>query len=120
MPRFSTPKTLFGRRLREARLRTGIPQDKLGVLIGIDELTSSARISRYENGTHAPPFATAAKLAQALGVPAAYFYSDDDELARLVLAFGALTPPLRQQLLQQALNLAEVAAPHAEATYTSA
>ena len=119
MPRFSTPKTLFGRRLREARLRTGIPQDQLGVLIGIDELTSSARISRYENGTHEPPFATAAKLAQALGVPAAVLYCDDDELARLVLAYGGLTPPLRQQLLQQALTLAEVAGPHAEATYPS-
>ena len=116
MPRFSTPKTLFGRRLREARLRTGIPQDQLGVLIGIDELTSSARISRYENGTHEPPFATATKLAQALGVPVTFLYCDDDDLARLVLAFGGLTPPQRQHLLQQALNLAEVAGPHAEAT----
>ena len=53
-------------------------------------------------------------------MPAAYFYSDDDELARIVLAYGGLTPPLRQQLLQQALNLAEVAGPHAEATYPSA
>lgn len=109
MPRFITPKTLFGRRLREARLRTGIPQDQLGVLIGIDELTSSARISRYENGTHEPPFATAAKLAQALGVPVPFFYCADDDMARLVLAFDRLTPPQRQQLLHHALTLV---APH--------
>ncbi len=105
MPRFITPKTLFGRRLREARLRTGIPQDQLGVLIGIDELTSSARISRYENGTHEPPFATAAKLAQALGVPVAYFYCADEDMSRLVLAFDRLTQPQRQQLLHHALTL---------------
>jgi transcriptional regulator with XRE-family HTH domain len=64
--------------LREARLRTGIAQDKLGVMIGIDELTSSARISRYENGTHQPPFPTAEKLAAALNVPAGVLYCDDD------------------------------------------
>lgn len=105
MPRFTTPKTLFGRRLREARLQMGLPQDQLGVRIGIDELTSSARISRYENGTHEPPFAIAAKLAQVLGVPATFLYCDDDDLAQLVLAFDRLTPPQRQQLLQHALTL---------------
>lgn len=81
MPRLSIPNTLFGRRLREARNRAGIPQDKLGVMIGMDEGSSSARISRYETGTHEPPFATAEKLAAMLGVPAAYFYCDDDRLA---------------------------------------
>jgi transcriptional regulator with XRE-family HTH domain len=50
------PKSLFGRRLREARLRTGIPQDKLGVSIGLDEASASARISRYKSEIHAPPF----------------------------------------------------------------
>ena len=43
-------KTLFGQRLREARLRAGIAQDRLGVLIGLDEGSSSARMSRYEIG----------------------------------------------------------------------
>ena len=79
MPRLSIPNTLFGRRLREARLRAGIPQDKLGVMIGMDEGSSSARISRYETGTHEPPFATAEKLATALSVPALYFYCNDDQ-----------------------------------------
>jgi transcriptional regulator with XRE-family HTH domain len=54
MPKQSIPSTLFGRRLREARIRVGIPQDKLGVLIGMDEGCSSARISRYETGVHEP------------------------------------------------------------------
>jgi transcriptional regulator with XRE-family HTH domain len=37
----------------------GLPQDKLGVLIGIDERSSSARMSRYENGVHEPPIQVA-------------------------------------------------------------
>ena len=40
----------FGVRLRQARERLGLPQDKLGVMIGLDEGCSSARISRYETG----------------------------------------------------------------------
>lgn len=95
MPKYTTPRTLFGRRLREARLRAGIPQDKLGVLIGIDELSSSARISRYENGTHEPPFAIAEKLASVLRVPPPFFYSPDDELAHVIRAFAAIPPAKR-------------------------
>ena len=40
-------------------------------MIGIDEVSSSARISRYEAGTHEPQFRTAQKLAAALRVPVA-------------------------------------------------
>jgi transcriptional regulator with XRE-family HTH domain len=92
MPRSfqSRPQSLFGRRLREVRSRAGIPQDHLGVLIGLEEGSSSARISRYESGIHEPPLATAEKLAGALGVPLAYFYCDDEQLAALILGFAAL------------------------------
>ncbi len=78
------PQTLFGRRLREAREANGIPQDKLGVIIGIDEGCSSARISRYETGTHQPPFEIALKLADALRVPVETFYCRSNELAALL------------------------------------
>lgn len=90
--------TVFGQRLREARKRTGIPQFDLGVAIGLDEGTSSARVSRYETGTHEPPVVTAAKLAQALEVPLAFFYCEDDELAFLVQAWGDMTSAERIRL----------------------
>ena len=45
--------------MRSARERLGIPQDRLGVLIGIDEGSASARMSRYETGVHEPPVAIA-------------------------------------------------------------
>lgn len=59
-------------------------QDKLGVLIGLDEGCASARISRYETGVHQPPFETAQKLASVLQVPVTYFYCESDWLAALV------------------------------------
>lgn len=82
--------SLFGRRLRQARLKADIPQDRLGVQIGLDEHTASARMSRYETGVHEPPFEIAQKLSSVLAVPTAFFYCDDDELAELILMWGGL------------------------------
>jgi len=84
----SQPKSLFGLRLREARLRAGIAQDKLGVMIGLDEGCSSARISRYENGVHEPPFAIAEQIAKVLGISASYFYCSDEHLAEIILEYS--------------------------------
>jgi len=90
--------TLFGRRLREARRRVDIPQDQLGVQVGLDEGTASARISRYETGVIEPPFGMAVRLAEALHLPTAYFYCEDDELAKLVLAWGLLSKNERKHI----------------------
>jgi transcriptional regulator with XRE-family HTH domain len=98
MSRLSPPQTLFGRRLREARQRTGIPQDRLGVMLGFDERSSSARMSRYETGTNEPSFPIIEKLAELLGVPMAYFLCDDDQLAELVLGFAALDAESRARI----------------------
>lgn len=78
----------------------GLPQDKLGVLIGLDEQTASARISRYESGIHEPPVSTARSLAEALGVPLGYLYCDDDRMAGIILAVAALPPEDQERLLQ--------------------
>lgn len=59
-------------------------------MIGLDESSSSARISRYESGIHEPPLAIAESLAAALGVPLPYFYCDDEQLAGVILGFVAL------------------------------
>lgn len=78
----------------------GIAQDKLGVMIGLDEHTASARISRYESGIHEPPLQTARSLAEALGVPLGYLYCDDDRLAQIILAASELPPHDQEELLQ--------------------
>ena len=106
MGKASTPaKSLFGRRLRDARLRAGIAQDKLGVMIGLDEGSSSARMSRYENGVHEPPFMWVEKIAEALGVPTAYFYCGDERLAEIMLAYSALPEKKRKSLHAYAAEL---------------
>jgi len=68
------------------------------VQIGLDETVASARISRYETGIHEPAFDTAVRLAQALNVPTAYFYCENDELAKLVLVWDAMRELERKDL----------------------
>jgi transcriptional regulator with XRE-family HTH domain len=92
---------IFSYRLRELRLSRGIPQDKLGVMLGIDEGASSARMSRYESGSIQPPFAMVARIAQALGVPQAYFFCEDDALAEMILRFDRLPPDAQAAVLAQ-------------------
>ena len=69
----------------------GLSQDRLGVLIGLDEHTASARISRYETGAHEPSIKTARLLASVLGVPLAYLYCDDNRIADLIMQAITLT-----------------------------
>lgn len=91
--------SIFGLRLRQARMQVGIPQDKLGVAIGLDETTASARISRYETGIHAAPYNLAAKMAQVLDIPTAFLFCDDDDLANVILLWASLNKSQRQKLL---------------------
>ncbi|MDH2272326.1 MULTISPECIES: helix-turn-helix transcriptional regulator [Serratia] len=72
-------------RLKSARLRAGLTQEKLGVLAGIDEATARSRISQYESGTYTPSFTTMCALARVLNVPECYFYVLDEGFAEKVL-----------------------------------
>lgn len=96
---------LFGRRLRQARLRADLPQDRLGVLAGLEESSSSARISRYESGIHEPPVRFAEALAKVLGVSAAFFYCADDRLAEMILFYADLPEAKRRLMLDFARSL---------------
>ena len=98
---------MVGRRMRSRREALGWAQEKVGVLIGIDESSSRARISRYELGTHEPPVKTARLLAQALGIPLAYLYCDDDGVADLLLHLHQLDAAVARRVVEQALKVAE-------------
>ena len=89
---------VFGRRLKESRLGKGLAQDKLGVLIGIDEHSASARISRYENGIHEPPLKIAKLIADALNVPLAFLFCEDDKIAQIILSISKLSDHQLDQL----------------------
>ena len=84
-------ENIFARRLREARQRTGLSQKRLGIIAGIDEFVASTRINRYEQGVHEPDIRTASILTKVLGVPLAYLFAEDDQLAAMILEFSYLT-----------------------------
>lgn len=96
---------LFAIRLKAAREKTGISQMELGVKAGIDEYSASARINQYERGKHTPDFSTACSLAKVLGIPTAYFYSEDETLAELTTLFAKLDKAEQKSLLDTAKNL---------------
>ena len=102
---FSLP--LFSGRMKTARERLGISQAELGMRAGIDEFCASARINQYERGKHTPDFLTVRNLAKVLGVPTAYFYAEDDNLADLIALFGKLRAAERKSLLISARSLME-------------
>lgn len=90
----------FQKRLKAARQAAGLSQKRLGIAAGLDEFVASPRINRYEQGHSTPDPTTAAQLAKVLGVPRAYFYADDPTLARLILAFSALSKRKQAQVLK--------------------
>lgn len=95
---------LIGKRIRSRREDLGWSQEKLGVLIGIDESSSRARISRYELGTHEPAIATARNIARALGVPLAYLYCEESDVAELLLAMQGVKGKRRAGLISSWLE----------------
>jgi len=96
--------SIFGLRLKSARIAMGLAQDKLGVQIGLDESSSSARMSRYESGVHEPSYLTAINIANALKVPTAYLYCEDDQLAEIILLTGRLCSEDRNTLIKYLKN----------------
>lgn len=105
--RNTSSNTTFGKRLRQARQRRKWAQDELGVMAGLEESSSSARISRYESGIHEPSFQFVETLATLMNVSPAYFYCPDDRLAELILIYSALPETERQtvhQLMKELVN----------------
>ena len=92
--------SVVGRRMRQLRELKGWSQEKVGVLIGIDESSSRARISRYELGVHEPAVPTARLIASALDVPLTYLYCEDDAIAALLLTLHNLDASQRSNKIE--------------------
>lgn len=76
--------TPIQRRLKQAREKAGIPQDKLGRMAGIDEFSASARMSQYESGKRTPNYQILEKIGECLGYPVEFFYTKDDVIAEII------------------------------------
>lgn len=109
MARRTAEHPVFAQRLAFARERAGLSQTQLGLLAGMDPSVASPRINQYERGKHEPQLKTAKQLAKALGVPPAFFYTEDELLAQLLLQWNGLSVRKKKALLK---SLEE--APHVE------
>ncbi|PAJ73375.1 transcriptional regulator [Pseudoalteromonas sp. NBT06-2] len=91
-------------RLKTARKAAGFTQQQLGIALGMEPNTASARMNQYEKGKHAPDYLTMQRIAKELNVPVAYFYCDDDLLAEVICAVAKLEGTERKRLLKS-INL---------------
>lgn len=85
-----TNKIPVSKRLKEARIASGLSQKQLGIQAGIDPFSASPRINQYEVGKHTPDYLTLKNIGKVLGCPVSYFYADDDELAYMIIKFITL------------------------------
>jgi len=88
-------------RLKTARKKAGFTQQQLGIALGMEPNTASARMNQYEKGKHAPDYLTMQRIAKELDVPVAYFYCDDDLLAMLLCELNKLPESKKVNLLEK-------------------
>ena len=106
---------MLAHRLKQARLRAGLSQEKLGKLAGIDPMSASARMNQYERGKHSPDYQLMCRVAEILKMPVSWFYTEDEEHARLQEIFYLLGPVERKLLVVQAeSNLASASATNSD------
>lgn len=86
-------------RIKGARLRAGLSQEQLGIRIGIDPASASARMNRYELGKRVPDLELVERLAEELGLPAAYFYAVGNDESELLLKFHRLNGAARERVM---------------------
>lgn len=91
---------IFSLRLRAARTEKKLSQERLGILAGIDESSASARMNQYETGKHVPDFLMATKIAAVLEVPVAYFYTEDNLMAEIILKLYLLSQLQKLEVLK--------------------
>ncbi|HDR8993357.1 TPA: helix-turn-helix transcriptional regulator [Burkholderia vietnamiensis] len=91
--------SVLAQRLKEARQRAGMSQERLGIEAGLDPMSASTRMNRYELGKRVPDPDLVARLAAVLHTPATYFYATDDMEADLLLKFHRLNKNQRGSVI---------------------
>lgn len=90
----------FPKRLKEARKRAGLSQEALGRAAGLDEMSASTRMNRYELGKRVPDPELVKRIAAVLNLPAAYFYAVGDDEAELLVMFHRLSGGDRTKVIE--------------------
>lgn len=79
----------------------GISQKQLGIQLGMEPGTASARMNHYEKGKHTPDYATLKAMADELGVPVAYFFCESENTAELLCLLEKMTEEEKADLVCQ-------------------
>nr|WP_237732705.1 helix-turn-helix transcriptional regulator [Shewanella schlegeliana] len=88
-------------RLKQARKALGISQKQLGIQLGMEPGTASARMNHYEKGKHTPDYATLKAMADELGVPVAYFFCESEKSAQLLCLLDQMSDEEKDILIAQ-------------------
>lgn len=92
---------IFAYRLKLARKEKKLSQERLGILAGVEESSASARMNQYERGKHVPDYLMLTRIAQALDLPPAYFYTEDDVLAEIIKYCHQMTEQQKAEVLAE-------------------
>lgn len=76
--------------------------------MGLDKITASARISRYESSTMSISLEALFELAEALEVPPAFLLASTPGMADAILALGQQPPRQQNQLAEVLVSLSKM------------
>ncbi|WP_244880443.1 helix-turn-helix domain-containing protein [Pseudomonas lactis] len=93
--------SVLAKRIKQARIRAGMSQERLGLEAGLDEMSASTRMNRYELGKRTPAPDFVERLSKVLNVSAAYFYAVEDDEADLLVKFHKLDALERLELMSR-------------------
>jgi len=92
-------------RLKQARKAMGISQKQLGIQLGMEPGTASARMNHYEKGKHTPDYATLKAMADELGVSVAYFFCESESTAQLLCLLEKMSEEDKAELIKQIIHI---------------
>lgn len=98
--------SVLGKRLKNARLKSGLSQEQLGLQAGLEVESASARMNRYERGTRVPSVELMERIGNVLNLPLTYFYAAEENEAMLLVLFHRMADADRAALLETAAKLA--------------
>ena len=98
--------SVLGKRLKDARLKSGLSQEQLGLQAGLEVESASARMNRYERGTRVPSVELMERIGNVLNLPLTYFFAADEGEAILLVSFHRMSSDNREALLRVAVKLA--------------
>lgn len=64
-------------------------------------------MNQYERGKHSPDYRLMCRVAEILKMPVSWFYTEDEDLARIQELYFQMSPDTRRTLLSQSEKLVQ-------------